>query len=1021
MRNLDQSFFCCDMMFDSAGPLLNRLKNDEDTEEKLNHLTNIIKKNVSSCIFHSSYDQMRHATSPTMRVERVDLRHRLPFSFPHYDNVCEIEEEVESLIVDERNLFDRIKLFFITNFKSLLQPDQLKIIGYLEGTISLDEIGLTRENAATQLRLVKILDLALLWQTRISRSRIVHQQSTYEIRTRILELLSPEIQTTEAYTLTLDPQKIRNRDYLKEASHWMPERIRFYCTTLIPQEYIRMIALSQRLKDPHPRVYALRGGTASGKTTVAIQLFGRALDEQGELSGCINPDHMKCVVKSKTSFKQILTNFQVHEEVARGPLAHYEQAVLSMPKYSIMIDKRCSSLEDFMATVIHPTKSRKGHATVIDLDVPLEESMLRVLTTRDPRGKSACPHPSAIQEAFQEVRSSRSGIIKHIKKGEIVDRYVLFHMDESRHLYLVAEKIGPLFQIYSVKKLKRCLTALEEDKILDKTHQIVEVQPWKGLSLERALRAHALAIPPSIARKEMEKERMILEKFGRIVIQPFTDAWLFDYPQVKEHLDSEHLLHIRGTDADGVGLHWQTNKFAWKLNPRFNPEAGGGFQMKMGYFIISPSHIETFRSPSLSENILKELEVQSSTGNVLGYRFFVHPEAYLHFQTLLEEGIPFIQSEHSEFMGTPTSSYRSWAVRRIIEDKDGISPQMGSVPFIVKLGVGQSNDASRLLPRSEVERSLSTQRHFDRLPVYSDLTIFKETFGVVLRGIHNYPPPIGICDVAPTDSGMIVREFPEALLMGTSKIYSFSALMSVERGKYPGICQIEKSDHHGLPLIYEIIKIAIQKNVVKSTNEFIQRFLISDILKALEPLVFDEGLSIALHGQNLCMVFNRDYLPIGIAIRDHGDIHKIKRYLETYTWFYRYHIFIKLLNVLTFSKSEKFPFVPGLPIQNGSDKQLKERCLNRYLRGMMDPRNETVMHVFKMVSLSFQDYRSLVQMLDERYLSMLSRYFDLTGMRNLITNGAFKSAEVGSHGERELIKLNRRIFKNRKATFFLIK
>lgn len=438
-----------------------------------------------------------------MSVARYDLRHRLPFSFPNYDNVREIEDEIKSMSVEVRNHFDKIKLFFITYFKSLLNDDQLKIIEYMEGTTSLEQIGLTRDNAARYLQLVKIVDLALIWQTRISRTKLIFKNSTYEIRTRVLVLLSPEMQTTEAYTLAIDPKKIKNVDYLKNPANWIPERIGFYAASLIPQEYIQMISLSKRLSDKQPRVYALRGNTASGKTTLAKQRFKNALDENGEITGSLNPDTMKYTVKTKTTSLILLTNKQVHEEVVRGPLSSYKEAILCKPKYSVILDTRLSTNKDFNTGVVAAAKIRGGKATVIDIDAPLNLSMMRVLTTRTPTGKSPCVPPSSIIEGFKEMRRCRFGIIEQVKNEPVIDRYELIHIDGQGNLHLVAAKTDFVFQVFSETLLERCLRM---DNVQELVSEVVTIEPWQNIPLNKALEYHSSGISPQEAKKRKQNE-----------------------------------------------------------------------------------------------------------------------------------------------------------------------------------------------------------------------------------------------------------------------------------------------------------------------------------------------------------------------------------------------------------------------------------------------------------------------------------------------------------------------------------
>ena len=176
-----------------------------------------------------------------------------------------------------------------------------------------------------------------------------------------------------------------------------------------------------------------------------------------------------------------------------------------------------------------------------------------------------------------------------------------------------------------------------------------------------------------------------------------------------------------------------------QFNPLFNPEVQGAFQMKIGYFIIPLEQLELYQTDRISESVLKDLQVLTESGELTGYRLFVHPEAYTHFKDLFNAGIIFIKPEHSEFIGTPTSSYRSWAVRRVVKNQDSFLPGEKSTPFIVKLGV-ESRSTNRLLHTAEIKKSIDIQRQFDVMNNHPKLLIFSESIGLTLNNIPNYPP-----------------------------------------------------------------------------------------------------------------------------------------------------------------------------------------------------------------------------------------------------------------------------------------
>lgn len=974
------------------------------------------------------------------KVERLNLKHRIPL-FIYNDNVVsEIKEEIASLSTDDSNTVERFFLFFAIYYKPLLKGDNLKIINYLEGSIALEEIGLTRENGPRFLKLAKLVDLALKKQTIISRSRILFKNSTYEIRTKILELCSPEMQTVEAYTMTPDPKKLKNVDYLRNPANWMPERIRLYAQLILPTEFVRLTALSKRFNHKEHRVYALRGNAGAGKSSIADKIFQEVLDENGKLSGSLSVDNIKFILRANK-----FSNMQVHEEAARGPLSLYLKDVLNRKKGSIILDARNSSDEDFDKLVAAAQK-RQGALSMIDLDTSPLTSLTRVLA-RNLKENAPCVHPRAVLEGFQETRK-RSKLLGRVKKYPCIDDYRLLHTDEQGALRAVARKHGNVFEVFSEGLLKTCCRLPTPEEIESQINQVIsseyaekvrgvipdrsrsELMHWKGAPLLQAAEKHAMSIPSQVALEQIKEEAASKAKYGEVTIQPFTGTWLNDYPQIKDHLDSEHLLHVRSP-----GLHWQGNKFAWKLNPRFNPEATvgnasrGGFQMKLGYFVVPAAQIDKFTSPSLSPGVLRELEVKNESGKLMGYRFFVHPEAYTHFKALHDARIPFVKPEQSEFMGTPTSSYRSWAIRRVLEKDGDYEPQPKTVPFIIKLGVANSStDSSRLLPRTAIEKSIQAQIGFDKMEknlfkkgaIGSDLLFFPESLGLVLKGISNYPP-CPPCQLEAVDSGIIVREFPKELLEGSCKIFSFSAVMSVERvkAKNQGVCALNEKEANGLeplPLIYEVMDAAIRKGLVKTSLEFIQKYLIEGYLQAIEPIAFQKGFSLPLHGQNLCIALNKDNSPLGFVIRDFEELNKIRGYIEMYSWFYRYHVFVKLLNVITFfANTDQMPAPLGAPFQIGYETRLPERNLNRYLIRKLSKGgaiNAIALKRLWALKLPFRDYNELLKILDRNYVSAISRYFDIGKAGILMKDGTLPAAEIGSV-DRGMSKFNKALWEHR--------
>ncbi len=972
---------------------------------------------------------------------------------------------IEVLSKEHQSIIDNIKCYLSNKNKELLSSIEKEIISFLEG--SLERISLTKENGRHYLQYVKLIDLAMDEYHCETQSKEFFINSTYELRARILELGSPALTTAEAYTKTLDPKKIKDRVYLKNPAHWVPERTALHAK-IVANQLVLAAALSKRLNHPVSSIWAVRGNTCSGKSQAIATdpLFHQAVDEKGEVSGSLNPDEMKYTLKKKhiTDKSSFIINNQVHEEGIALFQSYREGLAKNTPNASFLFDTRLSTLEDLENTVFSMAGFFKEEISFMDIACSLTTSLNRVLT-RDPYGKNPCPPLMDIVKGYKESIIYRKHLLEIVKNGfqarkclHLVDHFKLYVNDKHGVRRLAAEKQNDEFKIISPELLEASCKLPPDEEIERELNQVItpeyieqairrhdipaeagyQLEPWIGFTIGKAVENHVQGILPASALEQINIDALYAKKYGKLEGQPFSGTWLKDFPQIIDHLESEHLLHIRGSDEEGKGLHWSTSKFGWKLNPKFNPEAKwdhaakGGFQMKLGYFIIPPANMKQVFSSSLSPDVLKEFEVRNDSGELQGYRFFVHPEAYDHFRALHDAKLTFVQPELSEFMGTPTSSYRSWVVRRVEKKDTDFIPQSGSVPFIVKLGVaGSKSSTDRLLPSELVEKSIEMQNRFDVMEkgcfnkgtAGSDLLLFPENLGLTLKDIPQYPPRAS-SDAEPKDSGIIVREFPKEFLQGKCKILSFSALMSVERLKQEnrGICALNKSQKgmEPLPLIYEVIQAAMEKGLVKSSAEFIEKYLIQGYLKAIEPLAFQKGISLAAHGQNLCFVLNEDSTPRGFAYRDFegisGDPHA--GFIESYSWFYRYHVFYKLLNVLGHYKTETFGIPSGAPTQVGCDKKPNEKNLYYYLMLQLQEEGSDAkkpLELLEKMGLSYWDeYETMLKKLDEKYLLLLSTYFDLEKAGIPMNEGCLPAAESGSSDEHVVASLNEKLWQHRR-------
>lgn len=909
------------------------------------------------------------------------------------------EAEKEILTPEQQLVKARIDRYLKEKKDAILTKEERALLKLLEGKGDRKIGGFVGPKL---LEVIKIADIAIAEFNHRNKEPVTFSDSTYGMRAFILDC-APYMTTAEVFTKTLDPIKIKDREYLSNPSSWIPERLNFHEAILAAQsERISAIELGKSHK---PSIWAIRGNTGAGKSHFFSHMEGMRCQPGIHL----NPDELKYHLKFDANRPAHFANAQVHDE----GVALFNRYKSRQMDQSLFLEGRFSTCEELDTGVLELARARNCPVTLVDLEVPLTTSLNRVLA-RDPFGVDPCPPLRDIVKGYRESILYRRKLIDNIKNDPLVQSYKLYYQDQQGKQSLVAEKKGNVFEVYHPTLLEASCTLLSEEEIdrllaqpitSDYIDQAIargdmpsECRPmlesWEGIPLEEAVKRHITGKPVEYCLRSYQEEKRALDQFGGYQIEPFTGDWLGN-PALVDFVKNEQLLHVRSVDEEGRGLHFASGTFSSKLNPKFNPERG--IQMKLGYFIVPPALADTFRASLLSPHILPMLQELNAKGKLLGYRFFVHPEAYDHFKSLHDANIPFVKPEDSEFMGAPTSTYRSWVVRSM-EKKDAI-------PFIVKFGVASAcNDVRRLLSRAEIEKSIQTQNQLNQ--VDSDLKIFQETFGIALKGIANYPPVESVLNGKGIDSGNLIRELPQDLLDGSRKYVSFSALMSVEglrEGK--------------LPLIYEVMEATIRKGFVKTPAEFIEKYLIEEYFKAIEKIGFKEGHAFSPHGQNLCMVLTPDLIPCGFAYRDLEGFSANKQngFLETFSWFYRYHIFIKLLNVITKTAQEYLPPPPGAPSQVGSSELRPERNLHNYIIKQLRKDAKVypkALEILNKLSLAPEESRELLWKLDGHYICRLSRYFDIDGSGILKKDGLIPAAEKSSAGEHELLKHNAKLWKN---------
>jgi hypothetical protein len=988
--------------------------------------------------------------------EEVRMRNLLPTHQGDLDRGEEIVDEFEfSPLIMRRAFIDLLNFFddradFVRGYHLAVKECNEKtqqIYNYLSGYVEMSEIPITKENALDYLLKIKLFDiLADVWNSHthvdyeyfggihfgyIGFGQFYFQRTTYELRKKILKLC-PTIHSYEALTLSVNPHKVQDEKEQTTPDGWVDES-----ETLRQMCIADLLKSAQNLSDVMNQsplkgiIVGTRGISGVGKSTFLKRNILPLILPEGQkepwqiealAKGILNPDTIKASLRK---LQGDTLNTQVHHEGSNAFQRMFKEIAI---KGSYILDKRHLIPYEIMTNLVEPAKNKGDSVWLFDFDISLTAGISRILA-RPLHGEDSCPEYEALIEGFLAVRRYRAQVVALAIKEDAIAKYELYATSKQNLIaHKISEELCPFNSdassslcIHDPHLFDECLREPTDQEIEKELSQIINdsfineaiargdiapeqrqsLEKWRGMTLKESIQRHIQG------GKGASDESL----FEPVVVSPFNGAeWLADLPQLITHLQSEHCLHIRGVDEAGRGLHWEAGQFEKGLNSKFNPDAKApgfnksGIQMKLGYFIVPADNLEIHLSENLSPEVARELAVRNEKGELIGFRFFVHPQAYAHFAPLFRANISFVSPSQSEFMGTATSSYNSWLIRHV--------STCDRKPFIVKMGTPNGlGDIKHLFTGDDIVKSLSLQKQLDQLPERVNFVLFKETVGLILKNIPGYP-------AGTIDSGLVICELPEQFLAGDCKILSFSALMSCERikpknqgvgGLDPNHAEIDK-----LPLIYELMEVAIQKGLAKTPEDFLQIYFIDAYLQAIEPIVFKEGYSLADQGQNLYLVLNLDNTIKGFAYRDLETMIFRKNFLESYSWFYRYTNFVKLLNVLTQSESDDVPPPYGGPICAGIEKPMPERNLCRYLCTMLDKEGDyPSLEVLKRLSITPEESLKLLKQLDASYLMLLKRYFAIDESIILNSDGTVLCAEKGSIAEKALAQKNQVLWESR--------
>lgn len=287
---------------------------------------------------------------------------------------------------------------------------------------------------------------------------------------------------------------------------------------------------------------------------------------------------------------------------------------------------------------------------------------------------------------------------------------------------------------------------------------------------------------------------------------------------IQNMLYQEQVLH-----AKNLAYPWpeDSSVFCGELDEQYSPENQPVF--KLPYYLIPESKADYCAASSITKKT--SAHISAYIDGQKFYKLFVHPAAQDYYARLEQDGCSLIDAEKSEYLATPTSSYRSlfvWNPRAI---EEGV--------FIAKLSISKVIFAEvRINDRPQIYNSIAVQHLFDAIGAEQ----------LAANGITYFPEVAGLLPKHDDLGGQIIREIPAQAWQGTNQWIPFQALVSDQ----------------------EFLLAKIIKASQLSAEEFVRTYLITAFLNTIKILNFQYGIVPFMpHLQNLSLEVDNDFMPTG--------------------------------------------------------------------------------------------------------------------------------------------------------------
>lgn len=269
---------------------------------------------------------------------------------------------------------------------------------------------------------------------------------------------------------------------------------------------------------------------------------------------------------------------------------------------------------------------------------------------------------------------------------------------------------------------------------------------------------------------------------------------------------------------------WKPERFRLARNvnqfdPQYLPEQGRMFQIPCFRLKHKYVYFEGER-----DWVNRALNISGHDGPETDTLFPIHPAELGYYEKFLRDSCARNAAEDGlRLIGTPTSSTRTLLVWPDLQPERAI---------FTKLSLHSRFLGDRTLPRRKVAGSVGLSQ------------LFQQISGTLPAGIGHFREPCALVPRRMQDSGVVFRSIPDEIIHDGVLVAPLFAL-------------IGGSDHHPALLLR-----VLEGGRVR-LREIVEAVLLEKFASLWIELVFDHGLILEAHGQDLLLSLSEDLMPVG--------------------------------------------------------------------------------------------------------------------------------------------------------------